>query len=266
MGDVLAELGKKVADLWLTTLLLPGLLLVAAVVCGGLLGQGDALDHARLAAEVQRRGSGMRPWPTALVLVVIAVLLAAAAAGLLARALGDGVNKLMMARRPQRCVRWRRDRAVRAAGVRTLPAAYLPQRVTAAGDSFRLVGARVDAQYGLSVTRVWPRLWLLLSEQSRAPLVNGYASYQGATRLIAWGLLYIALGVVWWPAGVAGAVAVVAGYRRATAAAAAVADLIEATVDVHQLDLAAAVGIPLAQGRLTPAEGAQIDNILNKRG
>src|SRR2546423_15488301 len=56
MGDVLAELGKKVADLWLTTLLLPGLLLVAAVVCGGLLGQGDALDHARLAAEVQRRG------------------------------------------------------------------------------------------------------------------------------------------------------------------------------------------------------------------
>jgi len=42
-------------------------------------------------------------------------------------------------------------------------------------------------------------------------------------------------------------------------------ELIEASIDVNQLKLANAVGIPLPHGRITQAEGHAISDILNKR-
>jgi hypothetical protein len=267
MSELLSELGKKLADRWLTALLLPGLLITAAAVCAGLLGQHDALDFIRLATEVQRFGVDLQPQPAAVILAAVAVLLSATAAGLAAQALGAGVHKALVGRRPRWWVHQRHKHAVRAAAAanHTPPAAYLPARLTPAGDRFRLVGERVDAQYGLAVTLAWPRLWLLLPDPARSPIVTGYTSYRSATGLTGWGLLYLALGGLWWPAAVAGVLTVFVGYRRAMTTAATVADLIEAAVDTYQQALATAVGIPLPHGRLTPEEGAQINNILNKR-
>jgi hypothetical protein len=43
------------------------------------------------------------------------------------------------------------------------------------------------------------------------------------------------------------------------------ADLVEAAVDTYQRPLADALGVDLPHGRITPAEGARINDILNKR-
>ncbi|GAB3003013.1 hypothetical protein [Saccharothrix stipae] len=262
--DVLSEFGKKLADRWLTVLLLPGLLFTATSGAAVALGHAQALNLLRLAGRLQRFGAALIPQPANVVVATATALLVATAAGLCARALGTGVHRALVSRRPRWWVKHRHRRAV-TGGSRTVPASYLPARVSPAGDRFRLIGERVEAQYGLAVSLAWPRLWLLLSEDARKPITAGYGGYRDATTLIGWGMLYLAVGVQWWPAVVAGGLTIVVGYRRALATAATVSDLIEATVDVHQAQLATAVGIVLPHGRLTPNEGVQINNILNKR-
>lgn len=262
--EVLSELGKKLADRWLTVLLLPGLLFAAVEGAAVVLGQQHALDLVRLVGQIQRHGAALGPQPAGAVVAVGAALLVATAAGLFARGLGAGIHRVLVSKRPRWWVKRRHHRA--AAGVSgTVPASYLPARVSPAGDRFRLIGERIDAQYGLAVSLAWPRLWLLLSEEARKPISAGYDGYRDATALAGWGVLYLVVGVQWWPAAVAGALTFIVGYRRVLAFAAVVSDLIESAVDVHQAQLAAAVGIALPHGRLTPDEGAQINNILNKR-
>ena len=99
---LLSELGKKLADRWLTTLVLPGLLFVAAVVVARLLGHRHALDTARLAAELDRVTKGVSAKPAVIALLVVGVLLAATAAGLLTQAVAAGVRRTWTARRPKR--------------------------------------------------------------------------------------------------------------------------------------------------------------------
>ncbi len=262
--DILSEFGKKLADRWLTVLLLPGLLFTAAAWTAVVLGQRDALDLAGLAGELQRRAAAVLAQPAGVVVAVTTLLLVATAAGLGARALGAGGHRVLVSSRPRWWVRHRHRRA-RARSSGSAPASYLPARVSAVGDRFRLIGDRVDAQYGLAVSLVWPRLWLILGEETRKPVTDAYTGYRDATTLAGWGVLYLAMGLRWWPAAVAGGLAVLVGYRRAGTAAAQFADLVESVVDIHQARLAATVGIELPHGRLTPHEGAQINNILNKR-
>ncbi|MFJ9682026.1 hypothetical protein ACIRP2_28855 [Streptomyces sp. NPDC101194] len=267
MNTLLAEMGKKVADRWLSALLLPGLLLVAASVCGVLLGHTSALDPAELTTELGRLGSRLDSRPAATVLAVVGGLLAATAAGLAAQGVAAGVRKVWIAHRPRRWVARRRERA-RAARERAGgqgPDRYLPVRATDIGDRFRLVDERVDAQYGLSVALVWPRLWLLLPETVRPVISDASSRYRRAAETAAWGLLTVALGVVWWPALPVGLAMTLIGCRRGRAAAAALADLVEAAVDTQQRQLAEALGIELPHGRVTPAEGLRINDVLNKR-
>ena len=73
-----------------------------------------------------------------------------------------------------------------------------------------------------------------------------------------------ALGGWWWPAAVIGVLTVAVGYRLARGAAAALADLIEAAVDIELPALAGAMGVVLPHQRVTADEGLQINNILNK--
>jgi hypothetical protein len=62
-----------------------------------------------------------------------------------------------------------------------------------------------------------------------------------------------------------GAVLGLVGRHRGLASGAALADLVEAAVDLHQRQLAEALGVDLPHGRITPAEGLQINGMLNKR-
>jgi hypothetical protein len=254
---LLSELGKKLADRWLTSLVLPGLLFVAATVSGLLLGHGHALDGTRLTGEIERRTTGMKP--VAVIVLIIAVLLASTAAGLLTQAVAGAVRRVWTARRPKRFITWRARRS--AASLER----YRPARLTPVGDRFRLADERVDVQFGLSIGLAWPRIWLLLNDSTATAVTTANTRYRAATETTAWGVLYLALGTIWWPAALAGAAAIIAGYRQGRVRGAVLADLVEATVDIHQKQLADAVGIDLPHGRLTPAEGLRINDILNKR-
>jgi hypothetical protein len=267
MTTLLAELGKKLTERWLSALLLPGLLFVGASVCARLLGHRHALDPQRLATQVDRLGHSLHGKPAAIALTVAAALLAATGAGLASQALAGAVHTAWTTHHPRRWVDRRRARTRIAAKQRPqpLPDRYLPARATLIGDQFYLIGERVDAQYGLAVTLAWPRLWLLLEDRTRSALQTAYSQYHAATAVCAWGLLYLTLGGIWWPAILAGLAAITVGYRRGRATAGVLADLIEAAVDTHQCALAKAVGIALPHGRITPEEGLQINDILNKR-
>ncbi|MEU1964851.1 hypothetical protein ABZ541_00205 [Micromonospora sediminicola] len=268
MTGLLNEVGKKVAERWLSTLLLPGLLFAAAAVCAYLLGHEDALDLKRLVATLDQHGQGLHKRPAAIALTLVAFLLAATGAGIAAERLGDSVIQRLLA-----CVgpRWwllKRRRAARAyarAAGQKVPPRYLPARATPIGDRFRLLGERVDAQYGLDAALVWPRLWLILDDPSRAAVMASHRRYRSATTNCGWGVLYLVLASWWWPAALISGFVMLMSCLRASESSASLTDLIEASIDVNQLKLADAVGIPLPHGRITPTEGHVISDILNKR-
>ncbi|MEV6702489.1 hypothetical protein AB0M68_36035 [Streptomyces sp. NPDC051453] len=267
MNSLLTEVGRKLADRWLSALVLPGALFVSAAMCGRWLGHSHALDTRRLQDMVQRVGQQLDGRPAAVLLAVAGALLGATGAGLAVQGTAAGVRRAWVARRPARWVAWRRRRAQSALTRRghTVPTRYLPARATTIGDRFRLVDQRVDAQYGLAVALAWPRLWLLLADAATTAIRDATTRYRAATETTAWGILYLLLGAIWWPAALAGLVMVTVGQVRGRATGAALADLVEAAVDIHQRPLAETLGIDLPHGRITPEEGARINDILNKR-
>lgn len=89
------ELAKKLAERWLTLLLVPGALLLAAVWTGVRLGHADAVNWTRLNADVTDVTASLakQPGGTQAVLAV-AVLLGATGAGLVVQALA-GVTRAL---------------------------------------------------------------------------------------------------------------------------------------------------------------------------
>ncbi|GDY32063.1 hypothetical protein [Gandjariella thermophila] len=266
MTGFLAELGKKLADRWVALLVLPGLLFTAVAAAAVTLGQRHWADAGALTALVGRVASTGADRPDGLtrtVLLLVGLLVASFASGMLARALGVPVEHALAGRwpRPLRGVagrlRERRRRAwtradqrcreARDAGDRDALgdlvrrrngiALIEPRCPTWIGDRLTAPAVRVRDEYGLDLGFAWPRLWLLLPESTRTPLTEGRRRLDDATALGGWALLYLALGSVWWPAAVAGAAAGLVAWRRSRAAAAVYAELVEAAVDVHVGDL-----------------------------
>jgi hypothetical protein len=265
-------------------LLLPGLLCTAAALCAYLLGWSHPLDPSVITTGLEQAATALSGHAARIVGALVAAGLAATAAGLAAHGLAAVVHRAYVARSP----RWwlirrrrhsrvvvgplwwllRRRREARAAVAGRSPrppVRYLPRCATPIGDRFRLIGERIDAQYGLNTTLAWPRLWLLLPDANRAAVQTAHDRYRAATTLTAWALLYLLLGTIWPPALLAVAITATVGYHRAKATAAVLADLIEATIDTQQPALAAIAGITLPHGRITPTDGLRINDILNKR-
>jgi hypothetical protein len=273
MTDLLAGLETKLTDRWLQALALPGLLFTGIAGYAMLAGQRHALDPAHVVLELRRVVHALKSLDTSvggrsgLVFAIAITLLGAAAAGFAAQWLADAVHHAWTARGPLRWILRRRRRARNLLAHRRPrpPLRYLPARATPIGDRFRLIAQRVDAQYGLSIALAWPRLWLLLDETQSARLQATYGRYRTDLRLTSWGLMYLGFAAVWWPALLIAMIATTLGYLRGRTSSGVLADLIEATVDMHQQALAASVGIDLPHGRITPSEGIQINNILNKR-
>ncbi|GAB3852526.1 hypothetical protein [Dactylosporangium cerinum] len=117
-----------------------------------------------------------------------------------------------------------------------------PRHPTWMADRLEAVTETVKDEYQqLDLSIAWPRLWLLIPNAVRDEVRAGRSAVDQATVLAAWGLLYAALGVLWWPALLIGAVVAFTAWRQARARVSVYADLIESVVDLHYTSLAAAI-------------------------
>ncbi|QGN49825.1 hypothetical protein GKC29_25375 [Micromonospora sp. WMMC415] len=293
MNAVLAELGKKLADKWVTLLVLPGLLLVATTVLAGTLHHSHAFDlHLLVTRATAMTKAVERAGGVAVALLLVVVLLLAAAGGLLARACGAAVRGLWLGGWPwplrrlavtctrQRSTRWA-DAADRfaltalaevpdadavddAARRRNAIGVSPPRRPTWIGDRLAAVDARISQEYSLQLGMVWPRLWLILPPDARTEVRVAADSFDATARLSGWGLLYLMVGFVWWPVAPVGAAVLLYGWWRGRAAASVLADLLESVVDLHGADLARQLGLASENAPLSPTLGARIIDIVRK--
>ena len=98
VGDVLAEIGKNLADRWLTLLVLPGALYLAVLGAAHAMGQGHAFDVPRVVHQVSMWATSSAAHSTAaLVIVLVAIVLGSAAAGVMAQAVGSLIENLWLA-------------------------------------------------------------------------------------------------------------------------------------------------------------------------
>ncbi|MFE4256266.1 hypothetical protein ACFRU3_43970 [Streptomyces sp. NPDC056910] len=264
---ILSEVGKHVSSRWVTAVLLPGLLLVALTAAGCHLGHGHALDVGELADWVDRLARAAHRRPARAAVAAGLALLAASLAGTVAGELGRAVERWWLRTRPGHGGR-RRARALRAAernGISPVEA-YLPQRPTWMSDRVRLIEARVRAQYWFDAATAWPRLWLLVGDEVRRPVVEARMGFAEAVTLAGWSCLYGIAGVFWWPALVTAACVALTSWSRARSGLEEFATLVEGVIDVHHRALADALGVPLGGGGMTEAEGRRIDDILRKGG
>ncbi|MEU7570685.1 hypothetical protein [Micromonospora sp. NPDC049240] len=300
MTAFVTSLGGKLAERWLQALLLPGMVFVGAVAVAGRLGHGRWSDVDMLAAAVDQLGeSATRRGNGAVALLAVAVVTGAVAAAALAQGLGQVVTYAWTATwgpvgRPfvhRRRRRWRRvvtryeqaliEKARVLRGVRpadpppevpdtaALAAArdrismVEPRLPTWMGDRMHAVDERIRTVYDLDLASAWPRLWLTVPDEVRNALVRAQAEFAAAGRLAGWGGLYLLLGLRWWPAAVVGAGVWAVGWWRGRMSMENLAQLVEATVDLHASALAVALGHPV-DGCFTPGDGEVVTRILRK--
>ena len=266
MNGFLAELGKKLAERWVTLLVLPGLLFTAVATAAVTLRHRHWADLGalgRLTGRLVTLGTGAPDGLTRTVLLLVALLLAAYASGLLARALATPVELAFAGRWPpiahrlntacvrrrhnawaelnQKCERARAARDPHELGElirrRNRIGLIEPKHATWIGDRLSAPAIRVRQEYGLDLAFSWPRLWFVLPETTREPLAEGRQRLDDATALGGWAILYLALGALWWPAAILAIGLGLVSWRRSRVAADVYAELVEAAVDVHLDDL-----------------------------
>jgi hypothetical protein len=276
----LSELGKRLAERWLTLLVLPGALWVGFAVGAVMLGHRHAFDVGLLVLQVPEWTRTTNEQVT-----LLAVLLGASAAvGLAAQAIGSAVERLALAttwrtwprpwrwlaefRVARRKARWAEANAefhrlgnlayealvagqrldpgprVRAYRRRERVAPECPDRPTWSGDRLNAVAVRVDRDLHLDLATVWPNLWLVLPGEIRAELTAARQSLTRGATLAGWAIMYAPLTVWWWPAVMITVGTAVAGRYRLRAAADVYADLVEAAARTFVGDLATKLGVP----------------------
>lgn len=293
MSIVLAELGKKYAERWVSLLVLPGLLFVAAVLTAMTL--DHSLDFSHLADKADRMATSVSQRSGHLALAVAVIPVLSAAAGLAATAVAKLVARLWFELWPalplttplvrRRIRRWnaaaQEFNAVRddtasvstpgyqarldsRASKRNAISLGPPERPTWMSDRLRSVSTRVWSWYRLDLEFAWPRLWLLLGDGEQESIRAARNRLDSAVTLAGWGVLYTVLTVWWWPSVLVGAVLVGLSHRQARAAVDTLAHLVEGAFDLHAADLARALGFEVAPGTLSPTIGAEVTAHLRK--
>ncbi|RSM44905.1 hypothetical protein DMA12_15315 [Amycolatopsis balhimycina DSM 5908] len=149
MGGFLQTLGQKLAERWLTLLVLPGALFVATAITAQTLGQAHALDHHRLIEQVARwvhtpaaAGIGGQ------VVILGSILASAAAAGLAAQGLATLVQRAVLAvgwnTWPRQLRRGARALVVRRRSRWTAAARRYQQQLDADARALARTGGRAD--------------------------------------------------------------------------------------------------------------------------
>ncbi|WP_024875971.1 hypothetical protein [Saccharomonospora piscinae] len=298
MNTLIASLGGKLAERWLAGLVLPGVVFVAVGAVAVWLGHSRWWDLRLLGHELNRFATGpLARENGSVLLVALSVVLASTVAAAAAQSLQRLVVALWtndwsrlggaLTRHRQR--RWTaamdsyetalRDKALRlrSPDTHTEPvpdtqalaracnriALTEPARPTWIGDRMLAAAGRVQAGYDLDLASAWPRLWLLLSEDARGPLVLAQNDFASAARRVGWGVLYVGLGMLWWPAALIGLGLCVMGWRQGRSTVSVLADLVEAVVDLHVGALSATLG-HTTNGTFTTADGHAVTLLLRK--
>ena len=184
LGSLLGELGKKLAERWLSLLVLPGALYLAVATGGHVLGQADPFDGDRLARQITAWAKAPAVSSAGGQAVLLAAVLAAAAGvGLAAQALGSALERLALASgwrawpTPLRHLARRRvDR--RRTRWSSTAAAYRELRETAA--KARAAGQRTDPSARHAALRAMTRI---APEQPDRPTWSGDRLHAVAVRL-----------------------------------------------------------------------------------
>jgi len=301
VGGLLNELGKKLADRWLTLLVLPGALYMAVAVAGHKLGQAHAFDLSELTHAVTTYATS----PTVKtvggqIALLAAVLAGAAGIGLTAQGLGSLIERMALAPGWQawpsvprllarsevlrRRRRWdaahaayqaalqqalapasadRPDPAVRqrAARIRSHIAVERPERPSWSGDRIHAAALRLDRDLHLDLAILWPTLWLTLPVPVRDEITSARTAMTRATTLAAWSVLYAPLTIWWWPAALISAVVALASRYHLRAATDTYALLLEAATRLYTPALLDSLGISRS-GSVTPELGDALMNQL----
>ncbi|MER6162404.1 hypothetical protein ABT147_44115 [Streptomyces sp. NPDC001868] len=291
MGAMLAELGKKLAERWMSLLVLPGVLYLAVSAAARALGHAHPFDLDRLTEQISEwAGAPAVRTVGGQVVLLAAVLVASAVVGLIATALGSlaeqlhlatnwytwppGIRHLARRVTRSRVDRWKaaaetwhrlRDEAadarLRRERVDPLPryaaqvamtriSVECPERPTWSGDRIQAVAVRLERDYHLDLSSVWPHLWMVLPDTVRADITTARQTLTRATALTAWAVLYLCLAVWWWPATAVTAALALASWRRTRAAADVYAHLLEAAARTYIRALAEHLSldpVPLTQ-------------------
>ncbi|BAC69912.1 hypothetical protein AQJ43_30745 [Streptomyces avermitilis] len=276
LSGFVTDVGRKLAERWAATLVLPGLLFttVAAVALTLRQSAWSDVDLLRLrVTALTGAGSGAGPGAgsgsTRTAVLLLGVLAASFAAALVADALGGPYEQALLGSwprllsRPAAALTGRRrriwqerddacrravaqdtegaaERAARLGALEVLRnqvALTRPECPTWIGDRLRAPAVRIRLEYRLELSDAWPRLWLVLPDSTRQPLAEARQRLDEAMRLGGWAVLYLLLGAVWWPSAVAGAGAALVAWRRGRDRAEEYAELVESAVDVHLQEL-----------------------------
>jgi hypothetical protein len=123
------------------------------------------------------------------------------------------------------------------------PPDLMPTRL---GNLLRATERRPLKHYGLDAIIIWPRLWLLLPDNTRKDLQEARADVNTAARIWLWSLLFILwTPIAWWATPVGILAAGFSYYVWLLDAATTYADLIDATFDLHRPALYKALRWPL---------------------
>ncbi|WP_340682576.1 hypothetical protein LCL61_28430 [Amycolatopsis coloradensis] len=299
MGGFFQELAKKLAERWVGLLFVPGALFVVGALLGVNLGHAHALDWTMAVREVSGAAVGRHP-SSGQAVVIVALLLAATAVGLVVQAMTGMTRAVWLGRWPRpfavfarwltvrRRTRWhahlkRRRDLERAHPIESRDAAAQheinlaaervtklamaePGRPTWMGDRIHAVEQVALNRYGLDLTFAWPRLWLVLPETARTEITSVNGAFAAAVTVGSWAWPALVLGTFWWPALVAALVVGATGWVRARAAITDLSSLTEATLDIHGHTLAAALGVvtETSTGPLTINEGQLITAMVRK--
>ncbi|MFF5970801.1 hypothetical protein ACFY7C_04665 [Streptomyces sp. NPDC012769] len=257
MDGFLSEVGKKVTERWLTRIVLPGLLFVVVCCVALTPGRSGPVDVTATIEWLERLRTGRYASPSGKAAALVTVFLAVAGSALCADWLASGIGRLWAGR----SLRLRRL-AARLRGRGT----DVPARATRIGGRLGAVEERIRVQHGVHMSLVWPRVWQLAPEGARQDVNAAWDRYAAAALRTAWAVPYALLAAVslWWPALLVAAGLALTGVREGRAAVTGFAVAVESTVDTGLNGLAEALGVPLRHGRVLPADGALINELLHK--
>jgi hypothetical protein len=143
--------------------------------------------------------------------------------------------------------------------LRGRPVAASAHMATRLGNILRAAERKPLDKYGLDAIVCWPRLWLLLPDETRDALVSSRHALDSSARALVWALLFIVWTVfAWWAAPVAILSALIS-HRSLLHAASSYGNLVESAFDVHRGLLYQALRWPLPS---TPAEERAMGEML----